>query len=1369
MNYRLTLVMLCLGFMATAQSLSPQRSKAVPSKGPFHQISVPKTHAITVPEHRTCFTTEMEQKLQAKYPQRQGTDSFEEALQKRLSQTRSARSTDEVYRIPTIVHVVHNGEAVGTSSNITAAQVNSQFEVLNEDFRRLGAGANTHESGADVFVEFVPVLVDPDGQTLAEPGINRINGARVFWEETPLEETLKPETIWDPERYFNIWVVNFGGDLDGVLGYAQFPSLSGLDDLPDDMGPATTDGVVIGYPFFGKTGNVMEPYDLGRTTTHEVGHWLGLRHIWGDGGCEVDDYCEDTPNAGGPNFGCSANDSCPGDEFPDMIENYMDYSDDACMNIFTIDQKARMRTVLEFGARRSTLIGPLCEEAEVAQEGTNTTTPPMWYTFTATEESIVTVSSFGQTTQNTYLSLYPACDMPAINTSDDVLGTTQSELATLVVAGETVKILWSARNSEEEFNWTLGVSAPTEGAACALALPALEGTNPVGSTDLNTLWYSFTLADASSKIILDGGDKSYQVYGGDCQQLKLITEGAGSQTLLDVNQGDEIFIAFEAGGGDFSWSLAVEGLEAGEACSVAVEAIEGTNTTPSTPYWFTYTMTEFANLTISSTGQTDVATYAKLYDACSGSLISDNQPSGDQTEITVALSEGAEVKIFWDATSNNQGFDWTLETNPFEPGENCFAAITAEEGLNNAPQAPVWFTFTMPVKGNLHITTEDLTTEDTDLYVFDGCEGTLLLSNDDIDFDNDIYQSEGTIYGLEEGVTVKIFWADSWDSGSFDWNLTVLESQPGDACENAKEAVLGQNTVPEIIGDLFWTYYTVPESDKKLVISSSSSETVYVASDCEELLLYASGYEEAVATGLVAGQEILIAWSIAGGGNFSWTLAMETLEQGDKCSNPLAAAEGTNSAGYAPAWYTFTMPTAGNLLISSEDLTTEDTDLLVLSECDGVVLGASDDIDFNNGILQSEVYLQGLSQGETVYMYWTPQWSSAAFNWELTVSEPLPGEACEAPATAQIGTNSVPELKVPFYWVTFTMPEADQKLVITSTSEEYIYTVVDCDLQIISSGYENLTLYDLGKDEEVLIVWELYFGGGFEFELSVEDLEAGDLCDDPIEAQVGSNSMDHAATWYSYTMPKSGDLLITSVGQTDEDTYLYVYNACAGDIIAQVDDTEDNLQSEFLIEELSAGETIYIYWADYYSTEGFSWKLELQGITNAAPVIANQTFEVLGPVANGHQIGTVVATDADGDALRYTITAGNEDGAFALHESNGALTLADVSLWDQNDLQLTIEVTDHIEKVSAKINVRFLVLGLSTQAYKIFPNPTSDLLTIEGAAYTIGYLTDLSGKVVKTFDGNTSTVYMQDLRDGIYLLKLEKDGAYQVMKILLQR
>ena len=98
---------------------------------------------------------------------------------------------------------------------------------------------------------------------------------------------------------------------------------------------------------------MIAPFNLGRITTHEVGHWLGLRHIWGDGDCLADDYCNDTPPAEAPNNTCAKNVSC---NSPDMIENYMDYTTDECMNIFTQDQKIRMHTVLRNSPRRKELV-----------------------------------------------------------------------------------------------------------------------------------------------------------------------------------------------------------------------------------------------------------------------------------------------------------------------------------------------------------------------------------------------------------------------------------------------------------------------------------------------------------------------------------------------------------------------------------------------------------------------------------------------------------------------------------------------------------------------------------------------------------------------------------------------------------------------------------------------------------------------------------------------------------------------------------------------------------------------------------------------------------------------------------------------------
>lgn len=269
------------------------------------------------------------------------------------------------YRIPVIVHVIHNGEPVGTGANISYEQIVSQIEVLNEDFRRLTGsnGFNEDPVGVDTEIEFYLAARDPEGNTLAEPGVHRYDGERSFWPKgafrNPIDDLIKPLTIWDPTEYFNIWTVNFGGFVGrDLLGYAQFPSNSGLPGLDTNEGSAETDGIVVGYKYFGSSekGNfpdLIAPFDLGRTTTHEVGHWFGLRHIWGDGDCFVDDYCGDTPHADAPNYGCMGRISCASE---DMIQNYMDYTDDRCMNIFTQEQKQRMHTVLMNSPRRKELV-----------------------------------------------------------------------------------------------------------------------------------------------------------------------------------------------------------------------------------------------------------------------------------------------------------------------------------------------------------------------------------------------------------------------------------------------------------------------------------------------------------------------------------------------------------------------------------------------------------------------------------------------------------------------------------------------------------------------------------------------------------------------------------------------------------------------------------------------------------------------------------------------------------------------------------------------------------------------------------------------------------------------------------------------------
>jgi len=318
-----------------------------------------------------CATVEMDSIRHAENPDLQTDEEFEEWLEKLIADKKQKQAQgliiNGVYQIPIIVHVVHNGEAIGVGRNLSVATIQSQIDVLNEDFRRIAGsnGFNTHPDGADTEIEFCLARRRPDGSAFppGEDGINRIDATAQGWggptfSTTFINNTIKPFCTatqfggWDPAVYMNFWSIDLQG---GLLGYAQFPTTV-LGGMGCNAQNVITDGVVMDYQTIGKAAvtGFPGPFNEGRTATHEVGHWLGLRHIWGDGGCGVDDFCNDTPLSDASNGGCPTGHVSCGSV--DMIENYMDYTNDLCMNIFTNDQKMRMRTVLENSPIRASLI-----------------------------------------------------------------------------------------------------------------------------------------------------------------------------------------------------------------------------------------------------------------------------------------------------------------------------------------------------------------------------------------------------------------------------------------------------------------------------------------------------------------------------------------------------------------------------------------------------------------------------------------------------------------------------------------------------------------------------------------------------------------------------------------------------------------------------------------------------------------------------------------------------------------------------------------------------------------------------------------------------------------------------------------------------
>ena len=235
-----------------------------------------------------------------------------------------------IITIPVVVHVVY----YNSTENISTAQVQSQIDILNEDFRRLNADASNTPSifqavAADTEIEFCLATTDPNGNSTT--GITRTSTSQTSFSTNDGVKYSSSGGVnaWNTAKYLNIWVCDISG---GILGYAQFPG-----------GPSSSDGVVCDYAYFGNIGTATSPYDLGRTATHEVGHWLNLRHIWGDSNCG-NDYCNDTPLHNTENYGCPSYphlSTCSGTPI-EMTMNYMDYTDDACMNMFSQDQKTRM-------------------------------------------------------------------------------------------------------------------------------------------------------------------------------------------------------------------------------------------------------------------------------------------------------------------------------------------------------------------------------------------------------------------------------------------------------------------------------------------------------------------------------------------------------------------------------------------------------------------------------------------------------------------------------------------------------------------------------------------------------------------------------------------------------------------------------------------------------------------------------------------------------------------------------------------------------------------------------------------------------------------------------------------------------------------
>ncbi|SDX83653.1 GEVED domain-containing protein [Hymenobacter psychrophilus] len=474
-----------------------------------------------LPTKRDCATMEVLERQLAADPtlalRLRGIEAQTEAF---LDNPVAYRATGTL-TIPVVVHVLYNT----ASQNVSDAQIASQLAVLNEDFNKLNADVSKVPSAfasraADVGIEFVLAKRDPSGN--ATTGIERKQTSVTSWSSDDRIKSTSTGGLnaWPAGQYLNLWVGKLGG---GLLGYAQFPG-----------GPASTDGVVITTTGFGRGGSSGAPFNLGRTTTHEVGHWLNLRHIWGDANCG-NDLVSDTPTQQTSNGGCPSfpKVTCSNGPNGDMFMNYMDYTDDACMYMFSSGQSSRMNALFASGGSRASL---LTSNGGTAPGGSGTPPPP----------PPTTVSYCASKGSNVSYEWIDLVKLGSINRASGADGGyyNGTALSTTIAAGssQTINISTGFASSAYTENWRVYIDYNQDGDFSDAGETVVSGSSSSSGTLSATFTVPTSARTGSTRMRVTMSDNAATTscgnfsYGETEDYTVNISGGSGARLLATAEQ-----------------------------------------------------------------------------------------------------------------------------------------------------------------------------------------------------------------------------------------------------------------------------------------------------------------------------------------------------------------------------------------------------------------------------------------------------------------------------------------------------------------------------------------------------------------------------------------------------------------------------------------------------------------------------------------------------------------------------------------------------------------------------------------------------------------------------------------------------------------
>ncbi|WP_421898591.1 LamG-like jellyroll fold domain-containing protein [Marinoscillum sp.] len=528
---------------------------------------------------------------------------------------------------------------------------------------------------------------------------------------------------------------------------------------------------------------------------------------------------------------------------------------------------------------------------------------------------------------------------------------------------------------------TVGSARADSGDSCAEAVTINQGTHEAPKAPY---WYQFTMPESGKGLVISSvglttTDTYLKVYDA-CNGNLLATSddytyGQSQVIIYSLSKDDVVYIEwadnYSAAG--FRWKLELIEVSPGDDCTLPVTAYEGTNVIPEnagTHFWYEFTMPRSGTkMTVS----TSANTYIQLFTNTCSELIELNSGTAELTVYDV--SEGESIFIRWELYEGGN-FPWNLLVEDVIPGESCSTPLLATVG-NNIYQGETlttyWYEYTMPSADSKMVISTHV---ESYVSVYRG--GDCLTPN----IINSGYMNL-SVTDILQGETVRIFW-QVYDNVQLSWTLDIQELEPGELCTTALTALEGTNTVSAV--PYYWYEFTMPAENSKIVITSEGNAGVYAFSnDCSNAEYLNSGYGGLILLEVSAGEKILLLWDNYDAIQFDWQLSVEQIAPGDNCQHPHEITAGTHEFTHSPHWYVYTVPEADKeIIITSVGYTSEDTYLVVLTECNGSIIQQSDDFEDTQ---QSQLSLTNFDAGDKIYILWSDYYTRNGFSWNLSLHD----------------------------------------------------------------------------------------------------------------------------------------------------------------------------------------------------------------------------------------------------------------------------------------------------------------------------------------------------------------------------------------------